>query len=163
VLRSRVSAFSGTDAYFLAVTSNGLGLYWDTGVDFVTNATSLASGSLSTTLSSLANGGEYLLQFSAIGTKIDAALYSAWTLDESGNPVGTPIASLTYTDVREEARLSGYLALRGGRFGSNRTAYFRELEVYAIPEPSGAMLGLTGAGMALGACLLRSRKAQRVS
>ncbi len=147
VLRSRVSAYHGAEAYYLGLSSSGLGLYWGVGNSFISNVTPLAIGSTSETLDAIGNGGEYLLSFSVAGNKIDAAVYSTWTLDEEGNPLGTAIASISYIDTREEARESGYFALRANRLsGSGRTMYMRDLQIHAIPEPASvASLGVGGA------------------
>lgn len=162
ILRSRVSSFAGTESYFLAMNNDSLSLFWGVGTNFVTNATVLASTPLNEALTTLANGGEYLLSFSALGNTISASLYASWTMDEDGNPVGSPIASLSYTDLRPEARTSGYFALRGGRLGSNgRTVYFRDLEIHAIPEPSVTSLGVAGIALAAGTLLMRSRASRQ--
>lgn len=157
-LRSRVSVFSGTEGYYLAVNSGSLGLYWGVGTSFISNITPLVSDPLTEALTTLAKGGEYLLWFSAVGNKIDAALYAAWTLNEDGSVNGSPIASLSYTDTRPEARTSGYFSLRGNRFGStNRPVYFRNLEVHSIPEASTTALAVAGIGL-----LLWLRRAARI-
>lgn len=147
VLRSRVSSYQGTESYFLGLNTSGLGLYWGVGNGFVSNVTPLAINGSTEVLESIANGGEYLLTFSVVGNKIDAAVYSTWTLDEEGNPLGTAIASISYTDTREEARESGYFALRANRLSSTgRTMYVRDLQIHAIPEPASiASLGVGGA------------------
>lgn len=146
VLRSRVSAYHGTDAYFLGLNSSGLGLYWGVGNNFVSSVPALASKPTTESLATLANGGEYLIWFSVVGNRIDASVYSSWTMGEDGKPLGTEISSLTYTDEREEARTSGYFALRANRIASvGRTMYMRDLQLHAIPEPAtAATLGVGG-------------------
>ncbi len=163
LLRSRVTSFHGTEAYYIAVNSAGLGLYWGTGSEVITNAsvTRLEYDAFESSLATLANGGEYLLSFAAINNKIEASLYASWTFDPNGSILGTPIAEISYTDARPEARADGYFSLRGGRFGSNRTAYFRELEITTIPEPSTALLGFLATGIALGAARFRTLKTRK--
>ncbi|HWL51863.1 MAG TPA: hypothetical protein VNQ90_05485 [Chthoniobacteraceae bacterium] len=158
VLRSRRSSFGGDDAYYLAMSSEGLGLYWGIGNNSLAPANRLAFDAFETAPGSLDDGNSYLLSFSAVSNRIDASLYASWTLDESGAILGTPIATLSYTDLRDVARTDGYFALRGGRFTSNRTAYFRDLTVTTIPEPSVAGLGLLCAGLGAIVLCLRSRK-----
>lgn len=162
ILRSRVSSFSGTESYYLAINGQSLSLYWGVGTKFLTNATILESTPFDEALAAIDEGGEYLLCFSALGNTISASLYASWTMDEDGGPVGSPIASLSYTDLRPEARTSGYFALRGGALGINdRTVYLRDLEIHAIPEPSVTSLGVAGFALAAGTLLMRSRASRQ--
>ncbi len=156
LMRSYRASFGSDTGYYLAMNSEGLGLYWGVGSGSLSTDNRLAFDAFEAAPVSLADGGQYLLSFSAVSKQIDASLYASWTFGEGGEILGTPIATLSYTDEREAARLDGYFAVRGGRFTSNRTAYFRDLSVTAIPEPSVAGLGLLGAGF--GVILLRFRR-----
>lgn len=143
VLRAETSAYSNTHAYYLAATNTGLGLYWGVGSNFLVEEMELAFDGYTTTPENLTTGNfaQYLLEFSVIGREFQA---SFWALDEEGLKVGDdPLATLFYLDEREEARLTGYFGLRGGRYGgTNRPSYFRALEVTAVPEPGLLSLGL---------------------
>ncbi len=147
-LRANVSNFYSTGGkaqplgYYIALTSSSLALYWQPGDAFAGSLTPLISDTYTTTLQPLTEttNNQYKLEFSAIGMQFDATL---WSLDENGNTTGDPLASISYLDTRPEARSEGYFALRGGRYGGEISAYFRNLELSMIPEPSTALLVLS--------------------
>lgn len=152
VLRSAAAEFATTEAYHLGVSSSSsLVLVWGAGSEFVKDGITLASTTLSGLLPMNANANnQYLLEFSFIDMTLEASLFEWNTVaDEKGDLLG----SLSFTDSRPEARDTGYFGFRGGRYGSNRQGYFREVEFQAIPEPSTALLLLP-----IGAFLLAKRR-----
>lgn len=153
ILRSQSTAISQTNAYYLAVTPNVSGsakleLYWGVGNGFLSGGTLLASETLSISLGTLdaTHNNQYLLEFSFVGNKLDASLASWDTVNEQK---GIDLASLSYTDMRLEARSEGYFGIRGGRYGSEVATYFRDLEITAIPEPATTAFLLLPAGYLL--------------
>lgn len=151
ILRSVGTGFTDagvSNAYYLAVTSGSLRLVWNVGDEYLNSAdvVTLTSSTYSASLGTLtaSNNNQYLLEFSAIGMQFDAAL---WALDGNGDKLGNALASISYLDERAEARESGFFALRGGRYGGDRTSYFRDLELNVIPEPSLTSLLLFGLGI----------------
>lgn len=144
------SATTGVvNAYYLAATTSGLGLYYNVGNNFHTSGDELAHAAWETTPGVLndSNNNQYLLEFSAIGLTISGSL---WETDGNGNKVGEdPLAALSYLDLRPNARTEGYFGLRGGRYGSTRSSYFRDLEINVIPEPSAIVFFAFASGWAL--------------
>lgn len=141
ILRGAGTAFNNSNSYYLAVNDAGLVLYYGLG----NNQTSLTSqylleraalpegvtlGGLGTTINN-----QYRLEFSFIGRELQASLYE---IQEVGEDV--LLSELFYTDNRDEFREEGWFGLRGGRFGGNRGALFRDLDVSVIPEPGIAVL-----------------------
>jgi len=152
VMRSAAADFATAEAYHLGISSsNSLVLVWGAGSGFVSDGTTLASKTLTGLLPMNANANhQYLLEFSFIGMTLKASLFEWNTVtDQKGDLLG----NLSYTDDRAEARATGYFGIRGGRYGSNRQGYFREVEFEAIPEPSTALLLLP-----IGALLLVKRR-----
>jgi len=141
ILRSRGQTFTQPDAYYLAITDAGLGLYWGAENNFLSTLNPLATDPLSAALGDLnsSNDSQYLLEFSFIANTLKASL-SVW--DSVDNKKGTELASLTYTDTRPEARMVGYFAIRGGRYGGTVNSYFRDVQVTAVPESASAARGL---------------------
>ncbi len=157
LLRSRGYNFNNNattgviNAYYLAATSSGLGLYYNVGNEFHSGVgvETLAHTAWTTTPGVLnpTNNNQYLLEFSAIGLTISGSL---WATDGEGNIVGeNPLASLSYLDTREEARTEGYFGLRGGRYGTVRSTYFGDLEISVIPEPSAIVFFAFASGLVL--------------
>ncbi len=140
ILRSGGSAFNSLTSYYIAISGTQLRLHYGLGEAFSsetpTQGVVLAADDHSTSLLNLrpTTNNQYRLEFSAIGMIFTAAL---WRLDINGNVVGEdPISAFSYIDERPEARSEGYFGLRGGRYGGNRTTYFRDLQINLIPEPS---------------------------
>ncbi len=156
VLRAQGAPFNNNvasrNAYILSVNilsgQPSLSLYYNVGNEYTSALQVITLATESTTEASLlalntTSNNQYFLEFSFIGNHLTASL-SLW--DVVNDIKGNTFLSLNYTDTRPEARLTGYYGVRGGRFGSIRTAYFRDIEFQTIPEPSSVALLLFSAG-----------------
>lgn len=113
--------FSG---YYVAITADGLGIY-----ENPTNNS--APGVLLGSLSAFSAQGatDYLFRVSAQGSILTASLW-----DSTGS---TELASVTYSSAKIT---DGYFGFRGGFGNYSTTAYFRDLTLTVIPEPSSLFL-----------------------
>lgn len=151
VLRAQNKTYTNSQGFFIAITPSGtptgnvtgpqLGIYYNTGSDFLNKPDEQARLLAALTLPSALPVQNYQLSFSATGNVISASIYE---YDSEGIAKATPLYSLSYTDTQNLYPTSGYIGLRGGQFGGGGSANFRNLQVHVIPEPGTvALLGLT--------------------
>ncbi len=147
VLAAQNATYDNSLGYYLGFQSlsgtvggdtqeRGLGLYYNANngtYDYWSGAANAVAFDAHTGVTS---GVPVLLEFSVMGSVIEGAL---WNLDGNDQKTGDVIATVSYV---AESALSGYIGLRLGNLGGNRTAYFRDLTI--IPEPASmtAVLGL---------------------
>lgn len=158
ILRASGATFGNANSYYLAVNNAGLALYYGLSDNFtgltrpeLLDRAALPEGVSLGVLGEVSNN-QYRLEFSFIGRELQASLYE---IQEVGADI--LLTELQYTDNRAEYREEGWFGLRGGRFGGNRAALFRDLNVSVIPEPGIAVLFVM-AGM--GAVMFLRRRRQ---
>lgn len=135
-LRAQNLAYEGYQGYYVAMTSGSLGVYYNP-TNHVT-ATLLKSAAY-TGGTTIAEGTDYQLNFSIIGSVISATL-------EDGNGVFANVSlDLSEEDYSGYTYYSeGYFGLRSGYGSSDMSGYYSDLQVTTvIPEPGiGVLLGL---------------------
>lgn len=150
MLRGANTALTNTSRYAILQRGNGLGIYQGVGTaQDGSGAIPLAYTSFEEGTTFQANT-QYYLEFSVIGSVIQADLY-LWD-GELEAVIGESLAYVEYTEAT--LRDTGYVGLHGFHGGAAYSSYYRDLDISIIPEVEYSVLA---AGIAL-LCMFGLRK-----
>lgn len=141
LLRAQTTDFASTQGYYISLVGlNTLTISRDP-TTHLNSGTILASTAIAP---QRANDTATRIDFSAVGSSISASAF-AWN---SVNETWSLLATVSVTDTTYTA---GMIGLRAGMIANGRGAFFADLEVSAIPEPSAfaALLGVFTLGFTL--------------